>query len=1049
MAGPEDEFGFSVASMIEDVLMEHGPQLSDVHTTSKSDVKISTKRNEATRWLRKSVGVVAAKDLPAEPSEQNFRMGLRSGLIFCSALNKTEPGAIPKVVGMPSESVIIPDGPPLSTSPYYENIRNFLLAVEERGLPTFEGSDLEQGGRLSRVVNCVLALKAYSEWRKAGGNGTFRYVGNRKPSSKRKEMVCNSLDMAACGTLWKKVKDKPIHTRVRDLLTDQKPQDIPMVSIHYCVSKLALENSKLHVLTYSQAQEGICALIILPLVPQIVEIVLCKLTEDFEQRLVKHIEKMKSFSNIMNEMRKKASADINKPSIDINKKIEKNVTADTLKSTSDINNAIRKDVASTTDTMKPASDVNKNKEIKATKEAMNSISDDVNDEMEEDADMDSISDDEMEEDITLDFIGDDVNDEMDDTTMDSGSDDLSDEEEEEVSADGEELNGDIYGELEKKKKIERKIELKKKEIEKMIELEKKKEMERETIMEKRREIKMKREMESKTEMEKQAAEDEKEEQYYRWVNVECERLKCSIAKQHRMVEHQHKELQALKNIFSTAKADMQLLRTNYQEELNNLGKHLLNLAQAASGYRKVVDENRKLYNQVQDLKGSIRVYCRVRPAFGTVKKPSCVDCIDETNMAVITPGKGGKDTRKTFTYNRVFGPTATQALVYVDTQPLIRSVLDGYNICIFAYGQTGSGKTFTMTGPDVFTTETMGVNYRSLNDLFDIQQQRKNMIAYEVRVQMLEIYNEMVRDLLSSDGANKKYPFYKIRLGTQEGINVPDAALIPVSKTDDVIRLMNLGHKNRAVGSTAMNQRSSRSHSCLTVHVNGKDLTTGSTVRGCMHLVDLAGSERADKTEATGDRLKEATFINKSLSALGDVIASLAQKSTHVPYRNSKLTLLLQDALGGQAKTLMFIHVSPDPDTVGETISTLKFAERVSTVELGAAKSNKDDTDLKQLKEQVAFLKAALAKDGVDIQDGNIEVGDGAYYDDGGSSECSEVANGGAGSNVKKLTQVLGKSSLSKVSPATTPTKKAVAGSSPAAKSGKASAVDSKKKVGK
>ncbi|KAL8242380.1 hypothetical protein R6Q59_012682, partial [Mikania micrantha] len=456
MVGPEDEFGFSVASMIEDVLMEHGPQLSDVHTTSKSDVKISTKRNEATRWLRKSVGVVAAKDLPAEPSEQNFRMGLRSGLIFCSALNKTEPGAIPKVVGVPSESVIIPDGPPLSTSPYYENIRNFLLAVEERGLPTFEGSDLEQGGRLSRVVNCVLALKAYSEWRRAGGNGTFRYVGNRKPSSKRKEMVCNSLDMAACGTLWKKVKDKPIHMRVRDLLTDQKPQDIPMI----------------------------------------VEIVLCKLIEDFEQRLAKHIEKMKidaktnpktnkndtcmkkslpgevkssprniisemelksrsmlkrdeflkpftndkeenkstetqgkeekkSFSSIMNEMRKKASADINKPSIDINKKIEKNVTTDTLKSTSDINNAIRKNVTSTTDTMKPASDVNKNKEVKATKEAMNFVSDDVNNEMEEDADMDSIDDDEMEEDIALDFIGDDVNVEMDDTTMDSGSDDLS------------------------------------------------------------------------------------------------------------------------------------------------------------------------------------------------------------------------------------------------------------------------------------------------------------------------------------------------------------------------------------------------------------------------------------------------------------------------------------------------------------------------------------------------------------------------------------------------------------------------------------------------
>ncbi|KAL0348061.1 UNVERIFIED_CONTAM: Kinesin-like protein KIN-14F [Sesamum angustifolium] len=173
---------------------------------------------------------------------------------------------------------------------------------------------------------------------------------------------------------------------------------------------------------------------------------------------------------------------------------------------------------------------------------------------------------------------------------------------------------------------------------------------------------------------------------------------------------------------------------------------------------------------------------------------------------------------------------------------------------------------------------------------------------------------------------------------------------------------MNLGHKNRAVGSTAMNDRSSRSHSCLTVHVQGRDLTSGAVLRGCMHLVDLAGSERLDKTEAVGDRLKEAQHINKSLSALGDVIASLAQKQTHVPYRNSKLTQLLQDSLGGQAKTLMFVHISPEYDALGETLSTLKFAERVSTVELGAARTNKDNTDVKELKEQIASLKAALAR---------------------------------------------------------------------------------------
>ncbi|KAF2589076.1 hypothetical protein F2Q70_00039836 [Brassica cretica] len=173
---------------------------------------------------------------------------------------------------------------------------------------------------------------------------------------------------------------------------------------------------------------------------------------------------------------------------------------------------------------------------------------------------------------------------------------------------------------------------------------------------------------------------------------------------------------------------------------------------------------------------------------------------------------------------------------------------------------------------------------------------------------------------------------------------------------------MNLGQKNRAVSATAMNDRSSRSHSCLTVHVQGRDLTSGATLRGSMHLVDLAGSERVDKSEVTGDRLKEAQHINKSLSALGDVIASLSQKNNHIPYRNSKLTQLLQDSLGGQAKTLMFIHISPEVDTLGETLSTLKFAERVATVELGAARVNKDTSEVKELKEQIASLKLALAR---------------------------------------------------------------------------------------
>ncbi|PHT27175.1 Kinesin KP1 [Capsicum baccatum] len=194
----------------------------------------------------------------------------------------------------------------------------------------------------------------------------------------------------------------------------------------------------------------------------------------------------------------------------------------------------------------------------------------------------------------------------------------------------------------------------------------------------------------------------------------------------------------------------------------------------------------------------------------------------------------------------------------------------------------------------------------------------------------------------------------------RNGLPLPDASVHPVNCTRDVIDLMKLGDGNRAVGSTAMNNRSSRSHSVLTVHVHGED-TSGNIIHSCLHLVDLAGSERVDKSEVTGDGLKEAQHINKSLSCLGDVITALAQKNSHIPYRNSELTLLLQNSLGGHTKTLMFAHVSPEGDSFGETISTLKFAQRVSSVELGAARLNKESVEALELKAEIETLKKALA----------------------------------------------------------------------------------------
>lgn len=436
----------------------------------------------------------------------------------------------------------------------------------------------------------------------------------------------------------------------------------------------------------------------------------------------------------------------------------------------------------------------------------------------------------------------------------------------------------------------------------------------------------------------------------------------------RFIDSHFGSLQELRAASDSIKKEVLKTKKIYADEIYHLGWELKGLVDAAQNYHMVLAENRKLYNEVQDLKGNIRVYCRIRPFLpGQSQKQTTIEYIGDNGELVVTnPSKQGKDNHRLFKFNKVFGPAATQEEVFLDTQPLIRSVLDGYSVCIFAYGQTGSGKTYTMSGPNVSSIEDWGVNYRALNDLFNISQRRKSSIAYEISVQMVEIYNEQVRDLLCNESSQKRLGIWNT---TQpNGLAVPAASMHPVTSTTDVLELMNIGLMNRAVGATALNERSSRSHSVLTVHVRGMDLETNAVLRGCLHLIDLAGSERVDRSEATGDRLREAQHINKSLSALGDVIFALAQKSSHVPYRNSKLTQVLQSSLGGQAKTIMFVQLNPDIESYSETISTLKFAERVSGVELGAARSNREGRGVRELMEQVALLKDTVAKKDEEIE---------------------------------------------------------------------------------
>nr|XP_027193131.1 kinesin-like protein KIN-14K isoform X2 [Cicer arietinum] len=431
-----------------------------------------------------------------------------------------------------------------------------------------------------------------------------------------------------------------------------------------------------------------------------------------------------------------------------------------------------------------------------------------------------------------------------------------------------------------------------------------------------------------------------------------------------VINFQFISLQKLRLSWESIKQDVKKGETVYAEECNRFGVNLKPLIHASANYHTVLAENRKLFNEVQELKGNIRVFCRIRPFLvGKKEKQSIVEDIGENDLVVANPSREGKDAIRSFKFNKIFGPAATQVDVYSDIQPLVRSVLDGYNVCIFAYGQTGSGKTFTMTGPNGATNETLGVNYRALNDLFKISTSRASFIDYEIWVQMVEIYNEQVRDLLSTVGSPKRLGI--LTHSQTNGIAVPDASMFPVKSPSDVIKLMDIGLKNRAIGATAMNERSSRSHSVVSIHVRWKDFKSGSTLHGNLHLVDLAGSERVDRSEVTGDRLREAQYINKSLSALGDVIFALSQKSSHVPYRNSKLTQLLQTSLGGQAKTLMFVQINSDVSSYSETLSTLKFAERVSSVELGAARNNKD---ARELMEQVASLKNTILKKDEEIE---------------------------------------------------------------------------------
>ncbi|XP_061043014.1 kinesin-like protein KIF17 isoform X2 [Eubalaena glacialis] len=362
---------------------------------------------------------------------------------------------------------------------------------------------------------------------------------------------------------------------------------------------------------------------------------------------------------------------------------------------------------------------------------------------------------------------------------------------------------------------------------------------------------------------------------------------------------------------------------------------------------------------------SVKVVVRCRPMNQREWELNCqpVVTVDSARGQCFIQNPGAVDQPpKQFTFDGAYYMDHFTEQIYNEiAYPLVEGVTEGYNGTIFAYGQTGSGKSFTMQGlPDPPCQR--GIIPRAFEHIFESVQCAENT-KFLVRASYLEIYNEDVRDLLGTDTKQK----LELKEHPEKGAYVKGLSMHTVHSVAQCERVMETGWKNRSVGYTLMNKDSSRSHSIFTISIEiyavderGKDHLRA----GKLNLVDLAGSERQSKTGATGERLKEATKINLSLSALGNVISALVDgRCKHIPYRDSKLTRLLQDSLGGNTKTLMVACLSPADNNYDETLSTLRYANRAKNIK-NKPRINEDPKDalLREYQEEIKKLKAILAQ---------------------------------------------------------------------------------------
>nr|AAG13460.1 kinesin-like calmodulin binding protein [Zea mays] len=408
-----------------------------------------------------------------------------------------------------------------------------------------------------------------------------------------------------------------------------------------------------------------------------------------------------------------------------------------------------------------------------------------------------------------------------------------------------------------------------------------------------------------------------------------------------------KELDELREF----KADVDRKNQQTVEILKRQGAQLVELENL---YKQEQVLRKRYYNTIEDMKGKIRVFCRLRPLSDkelSFEEKNIVCSPDE--FTISHPWKDEKS--KQHIYDRVFDANTSQEEVFEDTKYLVQSAVDGYNVCIFAYGQTGSGKTFTIYGSE----NNPGLTPRATSELFRVIKRDGNKYSFSLKAYMVELYQDNLVDLLLP--RNAKQLKLEIKKDSKGVVTVENVTVVSISSIEELRAIISRGSERRHTAGTNMNDESSRSHLILSIIIESTNLQTQSYARGKLSFVDLAGSERVKKSGSAGKQLKEAQSINKSLSALADVIGALSSDGQHIPYRNHKLTMLMSDSLGGNAKTLMFVNVSPAESNLEETYNSLMYASRVRCIVNDTSK-HVAPKEIMRLKKLIAYWKEQAGK---------------------------------------------------------------------------------------